>query len=182
MSNTKAKVQKPLELDHSRNVANPCVSSLPGHTTSPTYISVCLCFCTPAKVVDLDHSLTKKPVEDSACHYNTRGSMSEVQSLSSFQSESCDDNGMHLNRNGQPLFIDKCPNVLTRLIYTRSEPSLVVYRPIFVLVDLNMFFYFGCIILNSRSSTSDLCMFAVDSTRGDACGKLFWFLFDCSSL
>ncbi|KAL1023572.1 hypothetical protein UPYG_G00042580 [Umbra pygmaea] len=44
-----------------------------------------------AKVVDLD-CMTKKPVEDSACHYNTRGSMSEVQSLSSFQSESCDDN------------------------------------------------------------------------------------------
>ncbi|XP_034043514.1 LOW QUALITY PROTEIN: protocadherin Fat 1a [Thalassophryne amazonica] len=46
-----------------------------------------------AKVVDLDSCLTKKPVEESACHpYNTRGSMSEVQSLSSFQSESCDDN------------------------------------------------------------------------------------------
>ncbi|XP_041951658.1 protocadherin Fat 1a isoform X4 [Alosa sapidissima] len=46
-----------------------------------------------AKVVDLDSCLTKKPVEDSAGHpYNTRGSMSEVQSLSSFQSESCDDN------------------------------------------------------------------------------------------
>ncbi|XP_069023029.1 protocadherin Fat 1a isoform X2 [Embiotoca jacksoni] len=46
-----------------------------------------------AKVVDLDPCLTKKPVEDSACHpYNTRGSMSEVHSLSSFQSESCDDN------------------------------------------------------------------------------------------
>ncbi|XP_061882625.1 protocadherin Fat 1a isoform X3 [Entelurus aequoreus] len=45
-----------------------------------------------AKVVDLD-CVTKKPVEDSAGHpYNTRGSMSEVQSLSSFQSESCDDN------------------------------------------------------------------------------------------
>ncbi|KAG7266404.1 hypothetical protein CRUP_010719 [Coryphaenoides rupestris] len=39
-----------------------------------------------AKVVDLEPCL-KKPVEDSACHpYNTRGSMSEVQSLSSFQS------------------------------------------------------------------------------------------------
>uniref|UniRef100_A0A672IDN9 FAT atypical cadherin 1a n=1 Tax=Salarias fasciatus TaxID=181472 RepID=A0A672IDN9_SALFA len=49
-----------------------------------------------AKVVDLDSCLTKKPVEESACHpYNTRGSMSEVQSLSSFQSESCDDNGYH---------------------------------------------------------------------------------------
>lgn len=49
----------------------------------------------PAKVVDLDSCLTKKPVEESACHpYNTRGSMSEVHSLSSFQSESCDDNGM----------------------------------------------------------------------------------------
>ncbi|XP_056592721.1 protocadherin Fat 1a isoform X2 [Triplophysa dalaica] len=49
-----------------------------------------------AKVVDLDSCLNKKPVEDSACHpYNTRGSMSEVQSLSSFQSESCDDNGYH---------------------------------------------------------------------------------------
>uniref|UniRef100_A0A8C1G7A7 FAT atypical cadherin 1a n=1 Tax=Cyprinus carpio TaxID=7962 RepID=A0A8C1G7A7_CYPCA len=46
-----------------------------------------------AKVVDLDPCLSKKPVEDSACHpYNTRGSMSEVHSLSSFQSESCDDN------------------------------------------------------------------------------------------
>ncbi|XP_061536381.1 protocadherin Fat 1a isoform X3 [Phycodurus eques] len=45
-----------------------------------------------AKVVDLD-CVTKKPVEESACHpFNTRGSMSEVQSLSSFQSESCDDN------------------------------------------------------------------------------------------
>ncbi|XP_036372790.1 protocadherin Fat 1a isoform X3 [Megalops cyprinoides] len=46
-----------------------------------------------AKVVDLDPCLMKKPVDDSACQaYNTRGSMSEVQSLSSFQSESCDDN------------------------------------------------------------------------------------------
>ncbi|XP_066515899.1 protocadherin Fat 1a isoform X2 [Hoplias malabaricus] len=46
-----------------------------------------------AKVVDLDPCLSKKAVEDSACQpYNTRGSMSEVQSLSSFQSESCDDN------------------------------------------------------------------------------------------
>ncbi|MED6276980.1 long-chain fatty acid transporter fat1, partial [Characodon lateralis] len=45
------------------------------------------------KVVDLDSCLTKKPVEESACQlYNTRGSMSEVHSLSSFQSESCDDN------------------------------------------------------------------------------------------
>nr|AAO15696.1 protocadherin [Danio rerio] len=49
-----------------------------------------------AKVVDLDSCLSKKPVEDSACHpYNTTGSMSEVHSLSSFQSESCDDNGYH---------------------------------------------------------------------------------------
>ncbi|XP_056266099.1 protocadherin Fat 1a isoform X2 [Pseudoliparis swirei] len=48
------------------------------------------------KVVDLDPCLSKKPAEDSACHpYSTRGSMSEVQSLSSFQSESCDDNGYH---------------------------------------------------------------------------------------
>lgn len=55
-----------------------------------------------AKVVDLDPCLTKKPVEDSACHpYNTRGSMSEIQSLSSFQSESCDDNGKcHLRHVG----------------------------------------------------------------------------------
>lgn len=48
-----------------------------------------------AKVVDLDPCFSKKVVEDSTCHpYNTRGSMSEVQSLSSFHSESCDDNGM----------------------------------------------------------------------------------------
>uniref|UniRef100_A0A8C3A627 FAT atypical cadherin 1a n=1 Tax=Cyclopterus lumpus TaxID=8103 RepID=A0A8C3A627_CYCLU len=45
---------------------------------------------------DYDYDSNKKPAEDSACHpYNTRGSMSEVQSLSSFQSESCDDNGYH---------------------------------------------------------------------------------------
>ncbi|XP_058883158.1 protocadherin Fat 1-like isoform X5 [Acipenser ruthenus] len=45
------------------------------------------------KVVDLGPCLSKKPIEKSACHpYNTCGSMSEVQSLSSFQSESCDDN------------------------------------------------------------------------------------------
>ncbi|XP_033823988.1 protocadherin Fat 1a isoform X1 [Periophthalmus magnuspinnatus] len=53
-----------------------------------------------AKVVDLDPCLTKKPVEESACHpYNTRGSMSEVHSLSSFQSESCDDNESILAHN-----------------------------------------------------------------------------------
>ncbi|GAA6096914.1 protocadherin Fat 1a isoform X1 [Tachysurus ichikawai] len=46
-----------------------------------------------AKVVDLDPCFSKKAVEDGTCHtYNARGSMSEVQSLSSFQSESCDDN------------------------------------------------------------------------------------------
>ncbi|XP_018591317.2 protocadherin Fat 1a isoform X3 [Scleropages formosus] len=46
-----------------------------------------------AKVVDLDPCLAKEAVQESACHpYNTRGSLSEVQSLSSFQSESCDDN------------------------------------------------------------------------------------------
>uniref|UniRef100_A0A8C9XKL9 FAT atypical cadherin 1a n=1 Tax=Sander lucioperca TaxID=283035 RepID=A0A8C9XKL9_SANLU len=45
---------------------------------------------------DYDGKFSSKPLEDSACHpYNTRGSMSEVQSLSSFQSESCDDNGYH---------------------------------------------------------------------------------------
>ncbi|XP_047672539.1 protocadherin Fat 1a isoform X2 [Tachysurus fulvidraco] len=49
-----------------------------------------------AKVVDLDPCFSKKAVEDGTCHtYNARGSMSEVQSLSSFQSESCDDNGYH---------------------------------------------------------------------------------------
>ncbi|XP_056442395.1 protocadherin Fat 1a isoform X2 [Gadus chalcogrammus] len=52
-----------------------------------------------SKVVDLEPCL-KKPVEDSACHpYNTRGSMSEVQSLSSFQSESCDDNESFLTHD-----------------------------------------------------------------------------------
>ncbi|XP_035385759.1 protocadherin Fat 1a isoform X3 [Electrophorus electricus] len=49
-----------------------------------------------AKVVDLDPCLGKKAADDNACpHFATRGSMSEVQSLSSFQSESCDDNGYH---------------------------------------------------------------------------------------
>ncbi|XP_025063474.1 protocadherin Fat 1 isoform X5 [Alligator sinensis] len=45
------------------------------------------------KVVDLDPCLSKKPLEEKASHpYSARESMSEVQSLSSFQSESCDDN------------------------------------------------------------------------------------------
>ncbi|KAJ8281254.1 hypothetical protein GJAV_G00065390 [Gymnothorax javanicus] len=49
-----------------------------------------------AKVVDLDPCLAKKSMDDVTCRaYNNRESMSEVQSLSSFQSESCDDNGYH---------------------------------------------------------------------------------------
>lgn len=47
-----------------------------------------------AKVVDLDPCLSKKPLEEKPSHpYSARESLSEVQSLSSFQSESCDDNG-----------------------------------------------------------------------------------------
>ncbi|XP_002940912.2 protocadherin Fat 1 isoform X3 [Xenopus tropicalis] len=43
--------------------------------------------------VDLDPCLSKKSLDEKACHlYNPRESMSEIQSLSSFQSESCDDN------------------------------------------------------------------------------------------
>ncbi|KAE8629739.1 hypothetical protein XENTR_v10000576 [Xenopus tropicalis] len=46
--------------------------------------------------VDLDPCLSKKSLDEKACHlYNPRESMSEIQSLSSFQSESCDDNGYH---------------------------------------------------------------------------------------
>ncbi|XP_075412906.1 protocadherin Fat 1 isoform X2 [Tenrec ecaudatus] len=49
-----------------------------------------------AKVVDLDPCLTKKPLEEKpSLPYSARESLSEVQSLSSFQSESCDDNGYH---------------------------------------------------------------------------------------
>ncbi|XP_062837544.1 protocadherin Fat 1 isoform X2 [Anolis carolinensis] len=45
------------------------------------------------KVVDLDSCLSKKPLEEKVSQpYSARESMSEVQSLSSFQSESCDDN------------------------------------------------------------------------------------------
>nr|XP_047934269.1 protocadherin Fat 1 isoform X2 [Anser cygnoides] len=45
------------------------------------------------KVVDLDPCLSKKPLDEKSSHpYSARESMSEVQSLSSFQSESCDDN------------------------------------------------------------------------------------------
>uniref|UniRef100_A0A452U7C1 FAT atypical cadherin 1 n=1 Tax=Ursus maritimus TaxID=29073 RepID=A0A452U7C1_URSMA len=48
------------------------------------------------KVVDLDPCLSKKPLEEKPSHpYSARESLSEVQSLSSFQSESCDDNGYH---------------------------------------------------------------------------------------
>ncbi|KAM9622277.1 protocadherin Fat 1 [Trichechus inunguis] len=46
-----------------------------------------------AKVVDLDPCLSKKPLEEKpSLPYSARESLSEVQSLSSFQSESCDDN------------------------------------------------------------------------------------------
>ncbi|XP_066489067.1 protocadherin Fat 1 isoform X4 [Tiliqua scincoides] len=45
------------------------------------------------KVVDLDSCLSKKPLEEKISQpYSARESMSEIQSLSSFQSESCDDN------------------------------------------------------------------------------------------
>lgn len=45
------------------------------------------------KVVDLDPCLSKKPLEEKPSHpCSARESLSEVQSLSSFQSESCDDN------------------------------------------------------------------------------------------
>uniref|UniRef100_A0A8C5XYH6 FAT atypical cadherin 1 n=1 Tax=Microcebus murinus TaxID=30608 RepID=A0A8C5XYH6_MICMU len=45
------------------------------------------------KVVDLDPCLSKKPLEEKPSQpYSARESLSEVQSLSSFQSESCDDN------------------------------------------------------------------------------------------
>ncbi|KAF6084027.1 FAT atypical cadherin 1 [Phyllostomus discolor] len=45
------------------------------------------------KVVDLDPCLAKKPLEEKPSQpYSARESLSEVQSLSSFQSESCDDN------------------------------------------------------------------------------------------
>ncbi|XP_075466227.1 protocadherin Fat 1 isoform X4 [Ascaphus truei] len=43
--------------------------------------------------VDLDPCLSKKSLDEKPCQlYNPRESMSEIQSLSSFQSESCDDN------------------------------------------------------------------------------------------
>ncbi|XP_063314156.1 protocadherin Fat 1 isoform X2 [Pelobates fuscus] len=43
--------------------------------------------------VDLDPCLSKKSLDEKPCHlYNPRESLSEIQSLSSFQSESCDDN------------------------------------------------------------------------------------------
>ncbi|CAK6442579.1 unnamed protein product [Pipistrellus nathusii] len=49
-----------------------------------------------AKVVDLDPCLSKQPLEEKpSLPYSARESLSEVQSLSSFQSESCDDNGYH---------------------------------------------------------------------------------------
>uniref|UniRef100_A0A8C5P6Y2 FAT atypical cadherin 1 n=1 Tax=Leptobrachium leishanense TaxID=445787 RepID=A0A8C5P6Y2_9ANUR len=42
---------------------------------------------------DLDPCLSKKSLDEKPCHlYNPRESISEIQSLSSFQSESCDDN------------------------------------------------------------------------------------------
>lgn len=54
--------------------------------TCPAFLS--------AKVVDLDPCLSKKPLEEKPSQpYSARESLSEVQSLSSFQSESCDDNG-----------------------------------------------------------------------------------------
>lgn len=56
-------------------------------------LTVCPLFLL-AKVVDLDPCLSKKPLEEKTSHpHSARESLSEVQSLSSFQSESCDDNG-----------------------------------------------------------------------------------------
>ncbi|XP_061441071.1 protocadherin Fat 1 isoform X1 [Rhineura floridana] len=58
------------------------------------------------KVVDLDSCLSKKPLEEKVSQpYSARESVSEVQSLSSFQSESCDDNGYHWDTS------DWMPNV-----------------------------------------------------------------------
>ncbi|XP_038610870.1 protocadherin Fat 1 [Tachyglossus aculeatus] len=49
-----------------------------------------------AKEVELEPCLPKKALEEKGSQpYSVRGSLSEVQSLSSFQSESCDDNGYH---------------------------------------------------------------------------------------
>uniref|UniRef100_F6T585 FAT atypical cadherin 1 n=1 Tax=Ornithorhynchus anatinus TaxID=9258 RepID=F6T585_ORNAN len=49
-----------------------------------------------AKEVELEPCLPKKALEEKGSQpYSARGSLSEVQSLSSFQSESCDDNGYH---------------------------------------------------------------------------------------
>lgn len=61
---------------------------------SPSQSSLFACLFLLAKVVDLDTCLSKKPLEEKSSRpYSARESLSEVQSLSSFQSESCEDNG-----------------------------------------------------------------------------------------
>lgn len=80
-------------------------------------------------MVDLDPCLTKKPLEDSACHpYNTRGSMSEVQSLSSFQSESCDDNGELQHHPELLLTFDLCQWFSANTVSLHAELDALKWR------------------------------------------------------
>lgn len=72
-----------------------------------------------AKVVDLDPCLSKKPLEEKPSHpCSARESLSEVQSLSSFQSESCDDNGEHTARRPPP-----CPRDVTGSCRRTGAPA-----------------------------------------------------------
>ncbi|KAK9398936.1 protocadherin Fat 1 [Crotalus adamanteus] len=71
-------------------IENPCLN---GALYSDSIQKPSWDFDYDTKVVDLDSCLPKKPLEEKESQpYSARESMSEVQSLSSFQSESCDDN------------------------------------------------------------------------------------------
>lgn len=72
-----------------------CQATAETKTQAEPLVELAVCrFFLLAKVVDLDPCLSKKPLEEKpSLPYSARESLSEVQSLSSFQSESCDDNG-----------------------------------------------------------------------------------------
>lgn len=72
-----------------------CQATAETKTQAEPLVELPVCrFFLLAKVVDLDPCLAKKPLEEKpSLPYSARESLSEVQSLSSFQSESCDDNG-----------------------------------------------------------------------------------------
>lgn len=96
-----------------------CACPVWGHSSEPsgglTLLELTIVLFLLAKVVDLDPCLSKKPLEEKPSHpYSARESLSEVQSLSSFQSESCDDNGEWRVWNAAQACLPRCGHGVAR--------------------------------------------------------------------